>query len=307
MSKVTQDDDKGGHSKRKSQREAAECECGLGANECVSCGGLSCKTRIRLECSVRADTASWRAPAFSSYAYLRDELKRLESISSTNPDIVTGAERALDEALLAMVPPRQLPSEHGYQPVRRRLWSWLARFYSASDIEQTWRAIHRAQAALYVIYPPLELVPQAEHVEAVIAELPEQSSLLKLVTNLIFQLEHGSKSVSEPGIVLRGIYERAIDISDHLQVEARALRNALITASVAILLVLVAVGLAHLIDRDIVELCSSAGKHKACPLGGSSHPFDVFAVELVGMLGGLLLPPASGSRRPIGSSISSWS
>src|ERR1700733_1784563 len=299
MSKVTQDDGKGRPPKGKLDPEVAKCECGSGGSECGGCGGLSCKTRIHLECSVRADTASWRAPAFSSYAYLRDELKRLGSMPNTDRDIVASVERALDEALLAMTPPRQLPCERRYQPVRRRLWIWLTRFYSASDIEQTWRAVHRAQAALYVIYPQSELVPQAEHVEAVIAELPEQSSLLKLVTNLVFQLEHSSKSVAEPGIVLRGIYERAIDISDHLQVEARALRNALITASVPILLVLVAVGVAHLIDRDIVDLCSSTGKHKACPLGGSSHPFDVFAVELVGMLGGLLsivIPLATGER-----------
>ncbi len=327
MSEDTHDEDDDG--------EAAKSECCSGASNCGCCAALSCKMRVRLECWVRADTTSWRAPAFSSYAYLRDELKRLRPSPEVQQSIATSVERALDEALLAMTPPRRRRCGQGRWSRRPRPWIWLKRFYSGSDIEQTWRAIHRAQAALYVIYPRAELVPQAEHVDVVIAELPEQAVLLKAVTNLISRIPASAgpsapaptpthptptatptpstlptptptptaptppTPTTAPGTMLRGIYERAVDISDNLQAEARGLRNALIVASAAIFLVLVAVGVAHLIDRDIIRLCVSTGKQEACPLGKSPHPFDVFAVELVGMLGGLLsivIPLATGER-----------
>ena len=300
MSKVEHDDSdksKAGQAGAKSERcpESAKCCCRESAK--CKCGrALSCEMRIYLECRIRADTTSWRAPAFSSYAYLRDELERLRP-ASTQPGILTSTERALDEALLAMTPPRWLDCRK--KPRRPRPEAWITRLYSGSDIEQAWRAIHRAQAALYVIYPKSELVPQAEHVEAVVAELPEHAGLLKLITNLIAQIEKGPATVTEPGTMLRGIYERAIDVSDHLQVEARALRNALLTASTAILLVLIALGVAHMAESHIIQLCISTGKQKACPLGGSPHPFDVFAIELAGMLGGMLsivIPLATGER-----------
>ena len=341
------------------------------------CTALSCETRLRLEGSVRADNAGWRAPAFSAYAYLRDELARLRSSPEAKRSTASGAERALDEALMAMTPPRRRP-EQAPGPLRPRPLASLKRFYSGSEIEQAWRAIHRAQAALYLLYTPQELVPQAEHVEAVVAELPEQKSLLKSVTNLISSLTsqvfqppgpsgtaHGAASAPAPGVapgvaggpgaapvsgvapapapapgvvpgvaggpgaapvsgvapapavvpgaaphattqaggppgmMLRGIYERATDVSDNLQAEARSLRNALMTASVAIFIVLVVAGVAHLIEPEALRLCVSGGSRTACPLGGAPHPFDVFVVELAGILGGLLsivIPLVTGER-----------
>lgn len=259
-----------------------------------------------------------------------------QSISSQDQQgIVTSAERALDEALLAMTPPRWRRYGLEQMPERRHPWIGLKRFYSGSDIDQAWKAIHRAQAALYVIYPARELLPQAEHVEAVIAELPEQTVLQKLVTNLTYEISRAAPASStpapaptlapsapapapsapapspstptppasalptDPGTRLRGIYERAMDVSDKLQADARALRNALITASIAILVVLIVIGVAHLIEPKIISLCASAQGHKACPIDGSPHGLDVFVVELAGMLGGLLsivIPVATGER-----------
>jgi hypothetical protein len=285
--------------------EAARRGCCSGSSECECCAALSCEARIRLECWVREDTASWRAPAFSSYAYLRDELARLRPSPEDQQSIAKSVERALDEALLAMTPPRRRRCGHEGRLGRRpHPWTWLKRFYSGSDIEQAWRAIHRAQAALYVIYREPDLVPQAEHVEAVIAELPEQAELLKAVTNLISQIARPGSSAptspTHPGTTLRGIYERAIDVSDNLQVEARGLRNVMMVASGASFFVIVALGVAHGINREIIELCAHTAKgQEVCPLGRSAHPLDVFTIELAGMLGGLLsivIPLATGER-----------
>jgi hypothetical protein len=302
MSNMAHEEDDGEAAERVPGSQASECLCRSGASECERCTSLSCDMRVCLESWMREDTASWRAAAYSSYAYLRDELARLRPSLRVEQSIATSVERALDEALLAMVPPRRRPG--GQKSGWRAPWVWLQRLYSGSDIEQTWRAIHRAQAALYVIYEGQALVPQAEHVEAVIAELPEQTSLLKSVTNLISQIAPASSSApivpGEQGAMLRGIYERAMDISDNLQVEARGLRNVLLTASAASCFVVVTLGFAHVFDPKIVELCVhvAAGKN-ACPLGGSRHPLDVFTIELAGMLGGLLsivIPLATGER-----------
>lgn len=315
-----------GASERRCCGEPSTCKCCSGACDCECCSVLCCKMRSRLECYVRKDTSSWRAPAFSSYAYLRDELKRLEAQfchracageekSTCQEDAgkkitLKTAKGALDEALLAMTPARQLRC----QSKRCRWcvsdpWTALKRFYSGSHVEDSWRALHRVQAALYTLYLPNELMPQAEHVEAVIAELPEQASLLRSATRLASEIDGGSAHKANatgqspptpPGTTLRGIYERAMDVSDNLQREARGLRNALMVASFVTFLVLVVLGVAHVAKENIIDLCiTKAGSKMACPVGVSPHRFDVFAVELAGMLGGLLsiiIPLATGER-----------
>jgi len=302
--------------KCKGRDQASKCKCCPGVSTCDCCSTLSCKLRSQLERHVREDTASWRAPAFSSYAYLRDELKRLESQTSAEDaareSTIKSAKRTLDEALMAMTPAHQLRrgSKRWGLSMPRPLIA-LKRFYSGSDVEQAWRALHRVQAALYTMYLPEELTPQAEHVEAVIAELPEQAALLKAATKLASEIDgeanhkanaNGeSPSVTKPGTMLRGIYERAMDVSDNLQREARGLRNALVVASFVTLVLLLALGVAHAIDKSIIELCApkTSSTSMACPIDGKPHPFDVFAVELAGMLGGLLsiiIPLATGER-----------
>ena len=56
----------------------------------------------------------------------------------------------------------------------------------------------------------------------------------------------------------------------------------------------------HVLDKNIVWLCVTVNGGHVCPAGeGSSHPFDVFGVELAGMLGGILsvvIPVATGER-----------
>ncbi len=308
--------------------EAIACGGCSGDPEPTCCSALSCKMRVRLECWVRTDTAGWRAPAFSSYAYLRDELARLRPSPAVAQSIATSVERALDEALLAMTPSRRRCRGRGRRLSKRHLWISLKRFYSGSDIEQAWRAIHRAQAALYVIYQEKDLLPQAEHVEAVIAELPEQAALMKSINNLISQIARRALSApatptdpgtmlrgicerarrasnapatpTDPGTMLRGIYERTVDISDNLQVEARGLRNTLMVASAATFFVVAALGVAHTFNPAIIELCVHTAKgQNVCPLGASARPLDLFAIELAGMLGGLLsivIPLATGER-----------
>jgi hypothetical protein len=209
--------------------------------------------------------------------------------------ILKSADKALLEALQAMLPD---PRHRAQGP--RRWWFAIKLFYSGARIEQAWTAIHRARAALYLLCPVGELNTQIEGLQELLRELPESSTQRNLLTSTLGQLKDGA-SLPDPSIrpQLREIYEQAINASDVIQREARILRNTLMTASGAIFAVVLTLGLAHVVDKEIVELCLKGEKHNLCPLGGSLHPFDVFAVELAGMLGGLLsvvIPLATDER-----------
>lgn len=278
-------------------------------------GGDASRVDADLERRVCEDTAIWRTQAFDGYANVRDELHRLErcaalpsqSLAFDADRTAENVKRALKEALEAMVPRK----------------ASLKKFYSGSDIERAWLAIHRARAELYLLYPDVELKAQTESLGVLLADLPETSTLRGALTTALGRL--GSKAEvpavalgipitpfltlhrrvkekhtpkGEAGIraELQRIYEHAMGISDVLQRESRVLRNNMMVASVGIFAVVLALGIAHLVEPGIVSLCTG---RNVCPIDGKVHPLDVFVVELAGMLGGLLsvvIPLSTGER-----------
>jgi hypothetical protein len=201
-------------------------------------------------------------------------------------------QRALDDALLAIAP-------CGHE----RMWVSLKLFYSGARIEHAWRAIHRARAALYMLYPPYELTAQAESLPGLVSALPESSALLKSLTNILTKLKpEPVKPTLTIRAELREVYEQTAVTSEALQREARILRNALLTASAALLSVVVVLGGLHAVNTEVISVCAKNATHPSqpfCPMGHGSERFDVFAVELAGMLGGLLsvaIPIATGER-----------
>jgi uncharacterized phage infection (PIP) family protein YhgE len=154
-----------------------------------------------------------------------------------------------------------------------------------------------------MLYPGYELTAQAEYLPALVSALPESSSPLKALTGILAKLK------AEPANMtltiraeLREVYEQTASTSEALQREARILRNALLTASAALLTIVIVLGTLHAVNTEVISVCASSLKHSSqtfCPLGHSSERFDVFAVELAGMLGGLLsvvIPIATGER-----------
>ena len=154
-----------------------------------------------LECEVSRDSAIWRAQAFDAYANVRDELNRVAQklpytqtrsssllsqifSASSNPSrsphpvttegyrsrVIANASAALREALTAMAP-RVRPKWW-----RPQWWLRLKLFYSGSPIEQTWLAIHRARAELFLLYPDDELKAQTEALGVLLTDLPETST-----------------------------------------------------------------------------------------------------------------------------------
>lgn len=300
-----------------------------------------------LEAQVRDSGSLWRADAYTSYAKVRDELHRLSvslpegssEQSQQRGRIIEDAQRALDEALLAMrsrhrariaaVAATKQRSAADSEPNGRlwrrrkgierlsprgrarsflsRLWIQLRRpfnglklFYSGANIEQAWAGVHRARAALYLLYPASELGAQTAQLQEMLSQLPDLNALQRAFGT---KVSHSASTTPHmpclPPAELRDTYEEMIEASEGAQRDARALRNALMTASLAIFALVLGLGFAHAFDKQIIVLCADANHRRACPLTGSPHTFDVFAVELAGMLGGLLsvvIPLATGER-----------
>lgn len=194
----------------------------------------------------------------------------------------------LDDALAAMAPPRRSPL------------GGLKRYYSGGDISKAWSAIHRAGESLFAVYEEAELHAQATRLEDLVAALPNSKSSGKVLAEARVKLKSDSPSDKRTvRAMLRQLYREAIGTTEGLQAEARALRNTLLVASIALGLVVLAFGIVNLLDSSIFPLCSTVEGSKHCPTGTSAHSFDAFAVELAGMLGGILsvvIPLATGER-----------
>lgn len=273
---------------------------------------LTDEERAELIARTRADSALWRAEACAAHARVSDELARARGqLPAHFPQEAIAAEIAivqgdLDSALLAMVPPGPIKDDlPGPRLVPRRLvriGRALKLYYSGARIERTWAGIHRASTAMYMLYDEAELPAQATNLLELVAALPDRAAQLRTLTNLVAKV---SSELPGPRLqvrsVLRETYQEAIGASDALQIEARVLRNAMLVGSGVLFLLVIAVGVVHFLDTSIISVCSVTSKGTVCPTegSGSSHPFDVFAVELAGLLGGMLsvvIPLATGER-----------
>lgn len=256
--------DKGGSLDDKS--ECTESHCGMSEG-----------SRLQIECEVRSDPALWRALTFPGYATVRDDLKRLEAqgedsdgkaiapfTTASTGTAALGARKALDESLRAM------KRDEGYQLLKPCSW-WRSfkLFYSGCRIELALTAIHRARAALYLLYPDDELEVQTDRLQELVGDLPEANPLRGSLTISLGHLRKPRRSKSVLRAGLQQIYEQAIGVSESLQREARALRNAMMIASFALGVVLLALGLADAAEKHSVNLCSAAPHNTPSPRGAT--------------------------------------
>jgi hypothetical protein len=262
--------------------------------------------RRNLRGRITEDFALWRAEAWAAYSLVGDELHRATARhDATDEALATEAavvQADLDDALEAIAPPEQSKgSWHSWLPRRiSGFWKALKRYYSGGDISKAWSAIHRAGESLFAVYEEPELHAQTTRLEDLVAALPDSKAQGKALADARLKLESGSADEKRTvRAMLRQLYRDAVGTTEALQIEARVLRNTLLVASVALLLVVLAFGIVGLIDPNVFPLCSTASGKQFCPTGASPHPFDTFAVELAGMLGGILsvvIPLAIGER-----------
>lgn len=263
---------------------------------------------------IKHDPALWRAEAWASYSQVRGEVERAKCKAGRDKKRrceIEIVQRHLDAALEAMAPaPGEPPSEDdgdASAPKHRTVWFWLKQlprktkiYYSGAGIERTWSAIHSASAALYMAYDKTELPAQATRLRGLISALPDLDWQLASLTETIREVEKPRGDVPKARARLRQIHLDAMDATDSLQTEARTLRNTLLVASGVLFAILFLLGIMHIVNSCVFKICTTNTDHNAvCPGGRSPHSFDVFTVELAGMLGGILsavIPLATGER-----------
>jgi hypothetical protein len=261
---------------------------------------------------IATDSALWRAEAWAAYAQVSDELHRIRARQGSGEEAGKAKTETqlvqddLDDALRAMAPPQPKQGGKSWRAWMNRMLSRASRalklYYSGADIDRTWSAIHRASESLYAVYDDDELDAQAARLKALVIALPDLQPQLAALVDARNKLEEkGKGKKGEVRAKFRELYRQAIGATESLQAEARTLRNVLFVASCALFAVVFMLGFVNLFDDSVFPLCiegDDAGK-QICPGGESSHPFDVFAVELAGMLGGILsmvIPLAIGDR-----------
>jgi len=241
---------------------------------------------------------------------------------------------ALDDALEAMAPRRGEEEGSKKGSVLSRLSITVQRYYSGADINRTWSAIHRASEALYSVYNSSELEAQATRLKALVAALPDLQTQLAALSDVHAKWRENEDDEARRKIrwrkapagrarkanaresgperqtdnsrhraraLFRELYRQAIATTESLQAEARILRNTLLVASCALFTIIVLVGVVSLFEPDLFSLCGKAPKSgdAVCPTGNTPQSFDVFAVALAGMFGGMLsvvIPLATGER-----------
>lgn len=268
--------------------------------------------RESLLARLKGDPALWRAEAWASYAQLDSEVKRAECRAGNSEKQKCEAEIVrshLDAALETMAPPVSVFTEGEggfFSRLGSALGSWLRRipakakaFYSGASIERTWAAIHSANAALYMTYDKSELPAQAARLRGLLAALPGLDWQLALVSEILKELNESKGNLPSIRARLRQVHLDAMDATGSLQAEARTLRNTLLAASGALFVVLFLLGSMHMLSDCIIRVCTETKSNTVCPGGGTSRSFDIFTVELAGMLGGILsvvIPLAMGER-----------
>lgn len=260
-----------------------------------ACPTLTDEERALLLLCVMQDSTLWRAEALGAYEQVSNELERASTSGTAAEHEVRIARKDLDVALRIMA--RRSEAGHGNP------WRWFKSYYSGAEIEQTWAAIHRANATLHMLYRSDELPAQAMRLRNLVDGLPDLKPQLTTLVEEVTKSERPPPQDAATGglrAMLREIYEEAIGAVEALQVEARVLRNVMLVASAALFVVAAVLAVAHTYNQHIIPVCiEPASGLPTCPTGSTKKGVDVFVIELAGMLGGILsvvIPLATGER-----------
>ncbi|GGM42629.1 hypothetical protein GCM10012275_11980 [Longimycelium tulufanense] len=162
---------------------------------------------------------------------------------------------------------------------RRRLGAW----WSGWHIERCWRALHDAEARLLAASPDLagRLVDLRQRVAK---HLPPNDMRRRALEELNLD--------EQPVVSVRAVVEAALrasfDAADDAHNAVRALRNKLVLASFALVLLNVLVGVLSMLRPGLLPLCVGPD-HTICPSGpGGPSRHDVWLVQLLGILGSVV-------------------
>jgi hypothetical protein len=178
-----------------------------------------------------------------------------------------------------------------------------ALFFSGARIERAWAALHGAERRLLDLLTGPELKERLPAIRDDVERFFEGDHR----EDALETLEETRKLEDGPSVGLRrrlhGVAAEVNKQSDLYWREVRALRNHLVVVSALLFAVLIGIAVAQMIDSGLISLCSTpeGADEELCPIGSDSHPMDVFIIETLGVVGGLLaaiLPVVRAPRVP---------
>jgi hypothetical protein len=258
---------------------------------------LNDQQRLALSNRAMDSTSGWRNEAFDEYVRLWDELEALPTDVRNRASVdYRTAEDRLDTALIAIAP-ASVDDWHTIHGVTHPRWEWCREWVrtliTGTRRDAAWSALHDASEALLMLYDEPALRRQATRLERQLAHFDPADRHLKEYRALIDRLRDPKVEADEDmRAQLRDMLEAAHDMSDRFQRSMRAVRNQLVVACAAIGGLLIFAAGAHAFNTDIFSVCAGKSaqlQNDICPDGSASPDgFDVFGVQLIGALGGLL-------------------
>ncbi|GAA4523421.1 hypothetical protein GCM10023192_00970 [Amycolatopsis samaneae] len=232
-----------------------------------------------------AEGADWQLTVESRARRVRADLAAYEGVPGTeHARHAAFASLAVVDAALRGAP--------------RRWWS-VASWWSGWHIERAWRALHEAEIAAISIDPELagRLPGLRARIEVYLSsDDPRWKALYELDLS-------GAVTAADRAVVVDAL-RAAFDASDDAHAAARALRNKLVLATVALFVLNTVLGVLGLVRPGLVPLCiqeQESGPAKVvCPSGGSVPTgWDVWLAQMFGTLGaGLSVVVLLIRRRP---------
>jgi hypothetical protein len=238
-------------------------------------------------------TAAWRAVVQIRAASLKRRLNGAAPPTSTATRrawrIVRGS--ATEAKRYAEPPPSFMD----------RCFDW----YSGASIEKAWAALHEGEIALMSLESPARVKAWIPSIRALLESSLDSSDARRLARGAeLDHLEHAQLASWTPSETaeLQFIQRDTYSASDDQQRALRRFRNLLGGSSLALVVLLIILAVIHTAQPNFISLCvapavSAATTHArgGAPnqdlcASGSDQPtgYDLFEIELVGALGGLL-------------------
>ncbi|HEY4453062.1 MAG TPA: hypothetical protein VGN81_02020 [Pseudonocardiaceae bacterium] len=223
-----------------------------------------------------ADVTDWRLIVESRVRRARTDLAMLDTDPRSTPDTEVVRAAALES--LAVV--------DAVLRTRTRWWQAPSVWWSGWRIERAWRALHEAEVYLIAADPGLtaRLPALAERINPCLPDTDLRRIALSRLR------PEDPPNVSDRVVVTDAV-RAAFDASDEAHASARALRNKLFVAALALLLVNVLLGVVSSVLPHVLPMCVATNENLAAAqlicAGGGAHPGggEVWLVAMMGAVG----------------------
>jgi hypothetical protein len=237
-----------------------------------------------------ASTPAWQITVIAEALRLQQEFSRVDDAGRSGP-IGRGVQEELIRAVRAtgrdertLFYPAYPDTPAARTPALRRLVAW----WNGSQLETAWAALHVAGEQLLLIQPEAVVLAQLDDIDAaVLSNLGIGDARTADFHDFIVELAKRRTLTEASRERLRLIRHAANATSDAAHADARSYRNTLILIGAALSVTLVVIALAGVLDKNFRPLCANTSSGSPVGCGGQAK-WNLFEVELIGSLGGLL-------------------